>query len=384
MNVLISLDGVSHNIFERYAQSFITNGFSYCKKLITTFPSVTFHAHATAITGCNHDKHFVIDNVVAHSKTLERTELYDDHEILCNDVLHRKTLFYSLHQNALKSCCIHWPLTSGNPYIDHLVTESGSKKKIQGTVSVEEIDNLAHRETMQAIESGAYDFIAARFVGYDALSHQYGKDSVEAIHCLERLIEQIGQIDATLREAQKEYNLILFSDHGQSDVQSFFYPNEILAQSRWRHYLSNNQIRFVGDGSGALLFYSSLDHQQNREIMDDFHRFPQVHHFFELAEEANSEFRPVGILDLHHTVCGEDFIPPEQPKYKDMKSLHGYHPSNVDEMNGFMVCVGNQIEKSKMIEEGLIENIAPTVAKLFHISHPCEGSKFNDMIREHE
>lgn len=384
MNVLISLDGASHKAFARYAKRFVDRGFSHCEKLITTFPSVTFHAHATAITGNRHNQHLVIDNVVAHSETLERTELYHDHKILCNEALHKQTLFYSLHQNGVKSCCIHWPLTSGNRYIEHLVTESGSKKRLQGGVSPEDIDHVAYQETLQAIESGAYPFIAARFVGYDALSHQHGKDSVEAIACLERLLEQIGHIADALETLQRPYNLIVFSDHGQSDVRTFFYPNEILAQSRWRKHLFNNQLRFVGDGSGALLFYSVLDEKQNKEIMAYFNGMPEVHHFHERTWESRLSFQPVGILDLNQNVCGEDIMPTEEPKYKEMKSLHGYHPANVDEMNGFMVCIGNQLAKSKRIEQAPIESIAPTVAALFHISHPCGGSKLIDMMGEHE
>lgn len=384
MNVLISLDGLSYSIFERYAQHFVNNGFSYCEKMITTFPSVTFNAHATAITGSNHNKHFVFDNIVARSKTMERISLYDDHELICNEALHSQTLFYSLAKHTLKSCCIHWPLTAGNPYIDHLVTESSSKKKVEGIASVDEIDNSAQRETMQAIESRAYDFIAARFVGYDALSHQYGKDSTEAERCLGRLLEYIDQIAALLKASGLPYNLFVFSDHGQSDVRSFFYPNEILAQSRWREHLFNKQIRFVGDGSGSMLFYSSLEQEQNKEIMDYFNRLDQVHHFHEIEEEYSSELKPVGILDLNHTVCGEDIIAPEQPKYKDMKSLHGYHPADVDEMNGFMVCIGHQIKQIDRMGQHGIANIAPTIAKLFQIPHQCSSTEIKDIIREHE
>jgi predicted AlkP superfamily pyrophosphatase or phosphodiesterase len=384
MNVLISLDGLSYSIFQRYSQAFTKNNFSTCKKMITTFPSVTFNAHATAITGSNHDKHFVFDNIVSHSTTLERISLYGDHELVCNEELHRKTLFGSLAMHGLTSCCIHWPLTSGNPYIHHLVTESSSKKQLQSAESVDQIDDLALHETIKAIESGAYDFIASRFVGYDALSHQHGKNSIEATHYIERLLEHIGQIDNLLKKRQRSYNLLIFSDHGQSDVETFFYPNEILEQSRWRENLLNNQIRFVGDGSGSLLFYSSLEHQQNREIMDYFSQLPQVNHFYELEGASGSECRPIGILDLNHTVCGEDIVPPEQSRYQNMKSLHGYHPSNVDEMNGFMVCTGDRIIRSKTIEEARLENIAPTLAKLFHISHPCDGGIINDLIREYE
>ena len=384
MNVLISLDGLSYKLFEQRAPQFVSNGYSYCKKLITTFPSVTFRAHAAAITGNFAHKHSVFDNVVSHVKTLGRIELYGDHDSICNEALHKQTIFYSLARHDRTSCCIHWPLTTGNPYIQHLVTESGSKKKLQHTVSVDEIDREALRETIKAIESKAYDFIAIRFIGYDALSHQYGKESLEAIQCLDRLFAHIEEIEDSIKTSGQPHNLILFSDHGQSDIESFFYPNKMLAQSQWREQAADKQIRFVGDGSGALLFYSTLDPQQNREIMDYFLGFPEVNQFYEVTGEGASVYKPVGILDLNHMVCGEDSGFSEQPKYTGMKSLHGYHPAQVDEMNGFMVCLGDQFEQGKRIEESRLENIAPTIAHLFQISHHCDGTKIKDVIRECE
>ncbi len=108
-----------------------------------------------------------------------------------------------------------------------------------------------------------------------------------------------------------------------------------------------------------------------------------MNHFHQLASHSSSEYQPVGILDMNNTVCGEDIVPPEQPKYKNLKSLHGYHQSNVDEMNGFMVCIGHQIEDSKIIEQTHIENIAPTLARLFKISHQCDGKNINELIRGH-
>ena len=384
MNVLISIDGLSYKIFERYSQQFTSNGFSYIKKIITTFPSVTFNAHATAITGNNHHKHSVFDNILSRSKTIERIPLYDDHEIICNETLHRQTLFHSLSMNNLKSSSIHWPLTSGNPYINHLVTESSSKKKIQKSESVYEIDRIALHETMQSIESNSYHFIATRFIGYDALSHKYGKDSLEATEHVQILFEYVNQIFNMLEKSRKSYNLLVFSDHGQSDVETFFYPNEVLAQTRWKKHLIEQEIRFITDGSGSLLFYSLLGRQQNREIMDYFNDLNEVNHFYEVEAESNSQFKPVGILDLKHTVCGEDIFTPEEPKYKELKSLHGYHPNAVDEMNGFMICIGDQIKKGKIIEQGRIENIAPTLANLSKIQHDCNGEEINDIIREFE
>ncbi|MBH5320387.1 alkaline phosphatase family protein [Paenibacillus sp. GSMTC-2017] len=384
MNVLISVDGPSFKTFERYAQTFIDSGFSYCSKLITTFPSVTFNAHTTAITGNFHPNHLVYDNVLLRSSTMEQIPLYGDHELICNETLHEQTLFQSLAANGLKSCCIHWPLTSGNPYIDHLLTESSSKKRVQegDSASVYEIDGIAIRETLGAIKSNAYNFVAVRFVGYDAMSHQYGKDSVEALHCLQTVLDYVGEIHQALAESGKAFNLIVFSDHGQSDVGSFFYPNEILSRSDWREQLANNQIRFVGDGNGSMLFYSTLAQEQNREIMNDFKEMEEVNDFYELESEGDSDLRPVGILDLNDTVCGEDVFASEDAKYVDMKSLHGYDPARVDEMNGFIICIGDGLEQHKQFGPQSIAGIAPTIAKLFGIHHPCDSKEMQDIIRE--
>ncbi len=387
MIVLISLDGLGYKNFERWSQSFTDKGFSYCKQMMTTFPSVTFNAHATAMTGNSHDRHSVYDNIVADVATMNRIALYGDHEALCNEELHKQTIFHSLSAQGLKSCCIHWPLTTGNPYIQKLITESSSKKKAAESISYEELDQTAAQETIEAVMSGAFDFIAARFVGYDACSHEYGKDSREAILCAEKLLQHIHRIHHAFNELQQPFHLLIFSDHGQSEVKSFFYPNEILAQSRWSEHLLNRQIRFVGDGSGALLFYSKLTKQENQEIMDHFNQMEAVQYFHEIEEPAASAcqvFRPVGILDLKHTVCGEDTIPPDQPQYKTLRSLHGYDPANVEEMNGFMVCIGDQLKTGLVFEHSHLVHIAPTIAKLLHIPHQCDGGAITDILKEHE
>ncbi|MGG3448510.1 alkaline phosphatase family protein [Domibacillus aminovorans] len=384
MNVLVSLDGIGYKIFERYAQKFINNGYSYCHKLITTFPSVTFNAHATAITGSKHDKHFVFDNVITDSKTLERISLYGDHSLIDKDDLHKQTLFHSLSKHSLTSSCIHWPLTSGNTYIDYLITEANSKKSIQEPNPVYSLDNIALNKTILAIQSSSVDFVASRFVGYDALAHKYGKDFDEAIEYIQLLVDYIAQIYDALLKFQASFNLIIFSDHGQSDVKSFFYPNQILGQSPWNQNLYNDQIRFVGDGSGSLLFYSLLDDQENKKIISYFTNFPEVSDFAYIECKNYSRYKPVGILNLNPNVCGEDIMAGEQPQYEDMKSLHGYNPTTVDEMNGFLVCIGSQIERGKWIEQEKIENIAPTLASLFQIPHHCDGKVIKEIIRENE
>ncbi|MFD0958066.1 alkaline phosphatase family protein [Paenibacillus chungangensis] len=384
MNVLISIDGVSHQTFQEYAHLFTAMNYSCCRKLTTTFPSVTFTAHATAITGSSSYKHQVFDNIVADRDTNKKISLYGDDDAICNHSLHEQTLFYSLARQGKRSCCIHWPLTSGNPYIDHLVTESSSKKRNQGIDrgSVYVLDEMAAEEVIHAIQSESFDFIAARFIGYDAMSHKHGKHSEQALSCLESLFAYVERIDSSLRLYHDSFNLIVFSDHGQSDVRSFFYPNKELAGTNWRSHMENDELLFVGDGSGAMLMYSSLDRERNEEIMDYFSQLPEVQSFYKMDIHASSSYCPVAIMSLQHEVCGEDVGPDERAQYEELKSLHGYHAEAVDEMNGFMVCAGHGLKQNTVIQQESIMNIASTIAELFGISHACEGIAMRSLMRE--
>ncbi|WP_340084573.1 alkaline phosphatase family protein [Siminovitchia sp. FSL H7-0308] len=385
MNILISLDGIGYQTFEKYADSFLNRGYSYCKKMMTTFPSVTFNAHATALTGNEDKKHSVFDNIVSHSKTLEKVVLYGDHQALCNQQLHEQTLFSTLARQSFKSSCIHWPLTTDNPFVQHLVTESSSKKNnsIDESHAVYNLDTIALEETIACIRSNQFDFIATRFVAYDSLSHQFGKDSKEAMESLTFLFDSVDKLEQTLVEQKKPFNIIIFSDHGQSDVKSFFYPNERLFTSEWKEALLTNKVRFIGDGSGSLLFYSLLDEESNQKIMDDFTAMEEVRAFHILEGVNHSPFAPYGILDLQMNVCGEDFIPPEQPRYRNLKSLHGYDPLKIEEMNGFMICKGDQIVENKIVPESNLIHLAPTIAKLFKTSHGSDGEVMKGFLKEH-
>ena len=382
MNILISVDGVSNKKFEKHADLFMKKEFSYVESLQSTFPSVTFNAHATAITGNNHNIHNIFDNVVSNTINIKKIMLYGDNDELCNDQLHKQTLFYSLQKNKHSSACIHWPLTQGNSYIDYLTTEDFENNAMHDTSSVQATDNKAFKSITNIILNNICDFTAVRFIGYDSISHEYGKDSPQSDTYLSMIFAHINQIINLLEQRRDKYNLMIFSDHGQSSITQFFYPNLKLVAFGYEKFLDQDTIRFVCDGSGSCLFYSILGHEENKKILDLFSNTPEVQSIYLLHEQPFSPYSPVAIIDLKDTICAEDVLPNEKPMYRTMKSVHGFHPNAVNEMNGFLVCKGCSFPKSRIIQKESICNIAPTLANTWGIKHPCEGKVMAQLLEK--
>jgi uncharacterized membrane protein YvlD (DUF360 family) len=61
----------------------------------------------------------------------------------------------------------------------------------------------------------------ATFVGYDEVAHHSGTEAPDALKVLERLDHQFAHIERATALADREYDLVVLSDHGQSDGATF-------------------------------------------------------------------------------------------------------------------------------------------------------------------
>ncbi|MEK6276772.1 MAG: phage holin family protein [Actinomycetota bacterium] len=61
----------------------------------------------------------------------------------------------------------------------------------------------------------------ATFVGYDEVAHHSGSEAPDALKVLERLDHQFGHIARAASLADRDYDLVVLSDHGQSNGATF-------------------------------------------------------------------------------------------------------------------------------------------------------------------
>ena len=59
------------------------------------------------------------------------------------------------------------------------------------------------------------------FLAYDEVAHHSGVERPDALAVLRRLDRQIARIEAAAADAQRPYQLVVLSDHGQSQGETF-------------------------------------------------------------------------------------------------------------------------------------------------------------------
>jgi len=71
------------------------------------------------------------------------------------------------------------------------------------------------------IYSGQFDTIYATYMGYDEIAHHSGIDDYDAFYSLKQIDKQFGDIENAINESKRDYNIIILSDHGQSNGPTF-------------------------------------------------------------------------------------------------------------------------------------------------------------------
>ena len=88
------------------------------KKVQTVYPSITYPAHISMITGCRPGKHGVYNNTKFPT---EKT--YPDWYIDTAEIVKVEDLFAAAKRAGASTASIYWPIMGNNPNIDYNVNE---------------------------------------------------------------------------------------------------------------------------------------------------------------------------------------------------------------------------------------------------------------------
>ena len=86
--------------------------------------------------------------------------------------------------------------------------------------------NVAMREAttytiIGDIFAGQYNAIYATYMGYDEIAHHSGVEDYDAFYALRQIDKQFRRIEKATEKAKRKYNLIILSDHGQTNGITF-------------------------------------------------------------------------------------------------------------------------------------------------------------------
>ena len=416
--IVISFDAVSEEDLEFLSKQpnfskLIKNG-ALIKNVESVYPSLTYPAHATIVTGKYPKNHGVINNTVLDFKN-DNPDWYWYRKYIKGD-----TIFDLAEKSGMKTCSILWPVTARSKitynmpeifctkrYDNQILKSALAGSKIyqvnmnkrfgylrQG-MDEPYLDNFATEVAKKTIRELKPNLILLHLIDSDSQKHKYGIENKEVIESLKRHDERLGEIIESLKLAgiYEDSTIIAFGDHSQINVNNVIKLNSILMKNDLIN-VNGNKIKSYKaiakscDGSSYIYLKNKNDVETRKKVRDILNELKNK--YSNVIEEVynNEEIKNLG-ADINASFMIEakrgyyfidDFLGEaievidESSKIKHkLRASHGYLPSR-DNYKTFFIAYGKTIKKGVVLEKGKLINHGPTIAKILDIDlRDCDG-----------
>lgn len=357
---ILSFDGLSKVDMEFLKNEpnfkmFLENA-SGCYNVKSVYPSLTYCAHTSIVTGVYPNKHGIVSNtkIQPYSKNPDWYWFSKDIKV---DTFQKKA--YEKGYNILS---IFWPVTAGNKYIRYNMPEifanrwwknqiveslrSGSKffqykmNKMFGNlrdgIKEPELDNFTHESFMYSLEHYDTDINMLHYIDLDSQRHEYGFYSEQAYEALKRLDIRLGEIIGKLKELNKYEDsiIVVLGDHSSKDGHTNIYLNSLLEKNGYLEKNKDETVRsytlLAKSTDGSSYIYS----RDNKNID-------------ELYSEISSMLKPLiesGAIEKIYRVDDEDIIFPDDKAILMVEASEGYFFE--DEVKEDVLIPINQLHKN--------------------------------------
>jgi predicted AlkP superfamily pyrophosphatase or phosphodiesterase len=408
--IVISFDGLSTLDFEHINslpnfKKFI-NESSYCKKVYSIYPTLTYPAHATIVTGKYPKNHGIINNTLLQPGR-KSPDWYWERKYIKGE-----TLYDIAIKSGMKVAALLWPVTAksriqynmpeifaNRPWQNQImVSLSNGSPLFQATlnsrfgalrdgINQPNLDNFTHQSLLYTLKEKKPDITLVHYTDLDTMRHHYGFNSKEAREALERHDSRLGDIIKTLKENNmfEDSTVIALGDHSSIDEDKIINLNILLKDNEYikvdasGDIIDYRAIIKTCDGSAYIYVKDTQNEKLICEIKDLINNFNKEYKCIEdiftrdealalgadpecaLMLEANKGYY---FLDYLEGELIREIQPYEAGHLHDItSSTHGYSPFKENYTTVFMAAgcgikAGAVIEKMGLIDEG------PTMAKL--------------------
>ncbi len=252
--VMISFDATGKRDME-YLMSLpnfkkhIENG-AFCDTTYSVYPSLTYPAHASIVTGLTPDHHRIVGN-----KKLQPSRNNPDW-FYKRKYIRGTTIVDEAHKHGYKTAAFLWPVMGG-ANIEYNIPEVLVTRKFQtqvtaclanGTpkfllecnkkfghirkgISQPALDDFIMACVEYTIEKYDPDFMLIHLTDVDTNRHDYGIDAPEIKKALERHDERLGKIYSLLEKKRPmdKTTVIVLGDHCQVDMHTVVYLNKLFS-----------------------------------------------------------------------------------------------------------------------------------------------------------
>lgn len=405
--IIVSIDGLRPEFYTDSTWGAVTlqhmmrNGTS-AKGVISVYPSSTFPAHATMLTGVSPARHGVYYNeVFDEGKESGKWYWYDSS-------IKSPTLWQVAAKAGLTTAAVSWPVTAGAPVnynIPHIWSTDRKikevdmirkssvpagfleeiEKNVTGTFNYRSFSSDLTATDENAARIAAYilttykpDLLAVHFVCTDRFQHIEGRDGPKvrnavltadtAVRRIWDAVEKAGISDST--------SIIITGDHGFVNVNTSISPNIWLVQNGLIQYEDTRVVwKAMFHGSGPSTFLVLKDKHDTvtlKKVKRVLSSLPDsVRSMFRIVDKK--QLRSVGAApDAAFALDGNKDVTFYNNLYgKTFQSAvgggHGSFPTLRQMHTGF-IGYGYGFRKGSIVPQMRLQDVTPVVAKLLGIS----------------
>lgn len=415
--ILISLDGLAHYYFDDPKAQLPTlrklaaEG-ARAKKMLCSFPTVTWPNHTTLVTGVPPLKHGMISNGVFDRSEHKNITYLCDPVFDMADCVKAPTVFDIAHQAGLKTAGVCWPATRNAKTLDWTVPdmmeqdlfEKFSTPSLLAECRQAGIAYEKQQEWCKAGNAGKSprDYMYAQLARHilikhkpqllllhlmsaDGFQHGTGRQSPDAYFAVNDCDRHLRDIIDAVKEAglADSTTLIVTADHGFRSFTKQIQPNVMFRQDGLitgavGGKVTERRAWCLSEGGSAFIYV--LDDANRAAIAADIKPklagLEGVDWVREPAEFAALGFpgpkqdrRAPDLLmsakdgyAFSEVTGGEDVIANSDV----VRGTHGYDP-NADDMRAIFVAAGAGIKKGVTLDQINNLDVAPTIARLLEL-----------------
>lgn len=419
--IMISIDGLVPEYYTDAAKlglrvptlTQMKLGGAYAEGVEGVYPSVTYPAHTTLVTGVRPAVHGIIQNRIFEAPTDPQTlEWY-----WFSEALKTETLWSMAKKAGLVTANVGWPVTAGAE-IDYSMPEIKDPKeepptpkrtlqystpgliaKALATVGGSDTSTDGRRTAVSEYIINTYkpNLMLIHLLALDGAHHKNGPRTPPALETAERMDAYIGRIIEATRKAGifDQTTFFLVSDHGFAEVKKKFEPNVVLVKEKlitldaagkptnWK------AAAWPAGGSCAIVLRDANDKETASKVLAIFSRIASadngpINRVMNREEIKRMQAIPTAELMLDAAPgysFDEKMTGPEIHEPKDYRGTHGQLPSRAEMRSSLIVYGAGARVGAKMALARMID-IAPTAAALLGLSFAdAEGRAIEQLLK---
>lgn len=420
--IIISLDAVDKKDFEilKELPNFkkLLEKSSYSFEVESVYPSLTYPAHTTIITGKYPNNHGIINNILVQPGNNNPDWFWHRSKI------QGETLCDLAKKKGMKIANLLWPVMAKgdidynlpeifpnkwwqnqiiisllNGSIGYQLELNNKFKELRNGTKQPELDNFIMASLLHTLREKQPGLTLVHLTDVDSQRHEYGYRSPEALYALKRHDYRIGEVLNCLHSLgiENDTTIVILGDHSFKDADYVIKLNKLFINKGWITIDRKGNIvdwaTFMNYCDGSAYIYLKDNTNKNllkviRETLENFsnennnciEKILTSEEAFKLGADRSCALM-LEAKEGYYFINDIDGEIIEETGEKYHKATHGYSPKKKD-YETFFIISGKGIKKDYNIGPMHLVDEGPTLAAILEGELPKADGKVLEQIRE--